>query len=229
MNTLQSELYRTKLTTEVVEPKMESNFETLLINEVSKSEVANRCQMIRKGIKEKYKLYDTHQKNGEVKVLYKKGEQKMARHMNQEKYSFLRILVEYLIGNELKMKSMLDVMKDQPGGNENTIRNFLSSAKVCVPEFITNTCRGMWKIDPNISAEQFMSLYVDNMPKYWKKYQKPVKLIPKPVENPEPETETKSFQISASELLEFLKNNKIALDVSGAINVTVNVKFDISR
>lgn len=226
MNTLQSELYRTKLTTEVVEPKMESNFETLLINEVSKSEVMNRCQMIRKGIKEKYKLYNKHQKNGDVKILYKKGDEtKMARHMSQERYIFLRTLVEYLIGNELKMKSMFEIMKCSKE-DKNSIRNFLARAKVAVPEFITNDVHGMWKIDPNISVDQFMSLYAENISKYWKKYQKPVKLIPKTVEKPE----TKTFQVSArdlSELLEFLKNNKIALDVSGAINVTVNVKFDI--
>ena len=42
MKTLQSELYRTGLINTYVEPKMESNFETLLINEVLKSEVSDQ-------------------------------------------------------------------------------------------------------------------------------------------------------------------------------------------
>jgi len=174
MKTLQSELYRTGLVNTSVELKMESNFESLLIENILKIEISNQYNMIRKGIKEKFKLYNPKEKNGAVKVLYsKKGKTILTRKMSEEKNSFLKKFVKYLIGNtELKLKDVISLMKNEPGGNENTIKNFLTVANYCIPEFI-KTNNGIWTIDPTISEDQFLAIYNQNKNNYWKRYTKP--------------------------------------------------------
>ncbi len=227
MKTLQSELYRTGLINTYVEPKMESNFETLLINEVLKSEVSDRCNMIRKGIKEKFKLYNSKEKNGEVKILYSEKE---GRKMKEEKYNFLKKFVSHLINNtQLKLKDVLLLMRNESGGNENTIKNFLPVAKYCMPEFI-KTNDGIWTITPTISAHEFLAIYNQNKNSYWKRYskQKSGTSVVKRIERDSNNIEKKSFQMPLNDLVDFLKNNKIGIDVSGKVdvNITVNIKFN---
>ncbi|HQF36528.1 MAG TPA: hypothetical protein PLL26_02700 [Candidatus Dojkabacteria bacterium] len=226
MRTIQSEFRRIGLVSDSTEPKKQSNFETLLINNVSKSEVSTRCQMIRKGVKEKFKFYNENEHHGTVRTLYKKeGETKMK--MSQERYSFLRTLVELLIGQELRTKDIIELMKGVPGGNESTVRNFLTAAKVAVDKFIANSKKGTWTIDSNVSADTFMSMYMGNASKYWKKYYKKPEtkqISAAPIE--EKVVEEKAVEVKETlklnDLIDFLKNNKIKFDV----NVSINIKFE---
>lgn len=184
MKTIRSELRKLGLTNDMSEPKVSSSLETMLINSVSKEEVSARCLMTRKGIRERNGLYNCHEKHhGKPKILYKKGGEKRMPKVSEVKTMFIKTLVEHMIGSEgMKVKDLVNIMKNRssgPGKNENAIRNFLMIAKYNLPQLITNE-NNLWQIDKNISVEQFMEMYLETLPRFWKRNHRKPKEISKP-------------------------------------------------
>jgi hypothetical protein len=237
MGTLQTEFQRVNLVKSEKETKEFGTLDKMLISQQINENISRTNHGINKCIKEKYPLFKNCQKHSKVRILYqtkKEGEIKMVK-MDNQRLEFIRILVGHLIGQELHRNNMLEIMKGVScgkGTHENAISNFLNILRWTLPEIVIRPRKGYYKIDSNITVEQFVALYLQSIPRYWKHFAKPVSKTPKTkTRQAPPPTKQIQMNVQLADILNFLKENGININVEGAVgvNVKVNVEFSIKR